>query len=536
MKLNQKALADRTAWSAAGIKLPAFDREKAKLATLAAPAWVHFGGGNIFRAFQAALQQKLLEDGAVDTGIVVAEGYDYEIIDLMYRPHDDLSLLVTLKADGTIEKMVIASVVESRKLNSADEAEFGRLREIFRCPSLQMASFTITEKGYSLTRGDDPLPDVAVDFTQEPFMARSYIGKIAALCYERYRAGALPIAMVSMDNCSHNGDRLRAAVRAFAEAWQGAGLAQAGFLAYLDDPAKVSFPWSMIDKITPRPDDGVKAMLKDCGFEDVESVATSKMTFVAPFVNAEETQYLVIEDSFPNGRPPLEKAGVMFASRQTVDNVERMKVCTCLNPLHTAMSLFGCMLGYTRISDEMRDADIVALIKGIGYREGLPVVVDPGVLNPKTFIDAVVNVRLPNPFMPDTPQRIATDTSQKLAIRFGQTIKAYLADGALDVQNLTLIPLVQAAWCRYLMGVDDRNQPFEVSPDPLLPAMAERFGKVKLGEKADVHALLAPVFSNADIFGVNLYEAGLGERAETYFERMIARPGAVRATLHDAVN
>ena len=55
----------------------------------------------------------------------------------------------------------------------------------------------------------------------------------------------------------------------------------------------------MIDKITPRPDDSVKKMLTDAGFEDVEAAVTSKKTFVAPFVNAEESQYLVIEDEFP---------------------------------------------------------------------------------------------------------------------------------------------------------------------------------------------------------------------------------------------
>lgn len=66
------------------------------------------------------------------------------------------------------------------------------------------------------------------------------------------------------------------------------------------------------------------------------------------------------------------------------------------------------------------------MVERIGYTEGLPVVVDPGILDPKEFIDTVLNVRIPNPFMPDTPQRIATDTSQKLAIRFGETVKIIL--------------------------------------------------------------------------------------------------------------
>ena len=104
-----------------------------------------------------------------------------------------------------------------------------------------------------------------------------------------------------------------------------------------------------------------------------------------------------------------------------------MKVTTCLNPLHTAMSIYGCMLGYNLISAEMADPDLRAFIQKIGYIEAMPVVTDPGVLNPYEFIGTVINRRLPNPFMPDAPQRIATDTSQKLPIRFGETIKKYVA-------------------------------------------------------------------------------------------------------------
>lgn len=77
----------------------------------------------------------------------------------------------------------------------------------------------------------------------------------------------------------------------------------------------------------------------------------------------------------------------------------------------------------------MKDRELVKLVETVGYQEGLPVVINPGILNPKEFLDTVLKVRLTNPFIPDTPQRIATDTSQKLAIRFGETIKEYEADG-----------------------------------------------------------------------------------------------------------
>jgi fructuronate reductase len=503
-------------------------------ATQASPQWVHFGAGNIFRAFPAALAQTLLEQGLLHTGIVVAEAYDGEIIDKCFTPFDNLSLLVTLKSDGTIDKQVIASIASSFRMDKG----LDELKKIFAAPSLQMASFTITEKGYELTGRDGKLlPAIAEDFKSGPAHPQSYLGRIAALCHERYVRGAAPLALVSMDNCSHNGDKLFAAVEAFAKNWADNGAADAGFADYVRDQNKLSFPWTMIDKITPRPDEGVRKMLADSGLENLEGIITEKNTYVAPFVNAEETQYLVVEDAFPNGRPALEKTGVLFTDKATVDKVEKMKVCTCLNPLHTALAVFGCLLGYTRISDEMKNPDLVKLIEGIGYREGLPVVVDPGIIKPKEFIDTVINVRLPNPFMPDSPQRIATDSSQKIPIRFGETIKAYReGKAAQPVDRLTLIPLVLAAWLRYLLGVDDKGVSFEVSSDPLYPSLKPMLAGINLGHKGPFRAALEPILSNSKIFAVNLYEAGLGEKIESYFEELLTGPGAVAATLHKYVN
>jgi fructuronate reductase len=534
MRLNNAGLMDCSQWEKAGIKLPVFDRDAMIQATRKNPKWVHFGAGNIFRIFPAAIQQLLLEEGAVDTGIVVAEGYDYEIIDALFLPCDNLSLAVTLKGDGSTEKAVIASVVQALK---ADGRDFARLEEIFRNPSLQMASFTITEKGYNVTTAAGGFaPGVEEDFKNGPASPVSYIGKVAALMFGRYEAGALPVSLVSMDNCSHNGDRLRDAVLTFARKWRENGRADAGFAAYLEDPAKVGFPWSMIDKITPRPDDSVKAMLIKDGFEGAEGRMTAKNTFIAPFVNAEETQYLIIEDAFPNGRPPLEKGGVIFTAKETVDMVEKMKVCTCLNPLHTALAIFGCLLGYTRISEEMKNPDLVKLIERIGYSEGLPVVSDPGIISPVKFIDEVIKIRLPNPFMPDTPQRIACDSSLKIPIRFGETVKAYMASNTLKIGDLKLIPLVLAAWIRYLMGVDDRGNAFTVSPDPGIDGIVPALAELSLGQKGPFHTVLEPILSNATVFAVNLYKAGLGEQVESYFEELVSGPGAVAATLKKYVN
>jgi fructuronate reductase len=535
MKLSREGLLDEQAWKEKGFSVPSYNREEMIRKTIEAPVWVHFGAGNIFRAFQANLAQRMLEQGLTDRGLTVVEGFDYEIVEKMYRPHDNLSILVTLKADGNVEKTVIESIAESCILDSGNDTEFDRLKEIFRADSLQLATFTITEKGYSLVNGaGETLPAVSEDFARGPARPASYIGKVTALLLERYLAGGKPIAMVSTDNCSHNGDKLYAAVHAFAEKWAEAGLADKGFVDYVEDDSKVSFPWSMIDKITPRPDDSVNEILKKDGVEELEPVVTAMKTWVAPFVNAEESEYLVIEDKFPAGRPALEKVGVIFTDKETVDKVERMKVCTCLNPLHTALAIYGCVLGFEKISDEMKDEDLKELVRRIGYVEGLPVVTDPGVISPREFIDTVVGVRIPNVFMPDTPQRIACDTSQKLPIRFGETIKAYMASDKLDVRSLKFIPLVHAGWLRYLMGVNDAGEAFEPSPDPLLKKAQEYVKDISLGETdaEKVRKELLPLLKDATIFGVDLESAGLSDKVIDYYMELIASKGAVRECLH----
>lgn len=533
LQLTDNGLINKDEWLSKGYSLPKYDRAAMVAATKEAPYWIHFGAGNIFRAFQCNVVEELLNDGDLTKGITVAEGYDYEIIKKMNEPHDNLSILVTLKSTGSVDKVVVGSVAEALPLDSNNDTAFNRLKEIFTKDSLMMASFTITEKGYSLVNGAGEIqPDIKTDMENGPAKPISYLGKVVALLYARYEAGAKPISLVSMDNCSHNGDKVYAAVSAFAKAWSEKGLVPKDFVSYINDKNKVGYPWSMIDKITPRPDPSIQTMLIDDGLENPQPIITSKNTYVAPFVNAEETQYLVIEDWFPNGKPEaLAKKGIIYTDRTTVDKIEKMKVCTCLNPLHTALAVTGCLLGYTLISEEMKDPDLVKLIEKIGYTEGLPVVVNPGIINPKDFIDTVVKVRLPNPFMPDAPQRIATDTSQKLAIRFGETVKAYIRDG-LSLDNLKVIPFVYAAWLRYLMAIDDKGNKFELSSDPLLDIVCPVVSNIRLGDKINSKEVLKPILTNEQIFGYNLYESELCDRTCDYFEKLIAGPNAVRNTLN----
>lgn len=525
MKLTLDGIRD-SEYKEKGYRLPEFDVRAVAEHTKAAPRWVHFGAGNIMRAFPAVLCQRLIEMGELSTGINVVECFDEEIIDKAFTPYDNLTLSVSLKSSGTVDKTVVGSIGEALGYSKNKE----RVRELFVSDSLQMVTFTITEKGYSvLDEEGQPLSFCAGDFNSMDAPV-SIIGILTKLMYERFAAGRKKVALVSLDNCSHNGTILKTSVMAIAKSWVEKGLVKPDFTAYLEDETQVSFTWSMIDKITPRPSEDVIEALEAEGFTGAKVVVTSKNTYVSGIVNAEECEYLAIEDRFPAGRPPLEKTGVMFGDRETVDKIEKMKVCTCLNPLHTCLAVFGCMMGYTKISEEMEDETLVRFIRQIGYVEGMPVVTDPKIMSVKQFIDEVVKLRLPNPFVPDTPQRIACDTSKKIPVRFGETLKAYLAAGKKDLSFLTFIPLVFAGYARYLTGIGDDGKVFELSPDPNLAGLIPVVSGFELGKEFDT-ARLIKLFSRTDIFGVNLYDCGLGKKAEGLFAEMAAGEGCIRRTI-----
>ena len=342
MKLNNAVLSQ----SLPGYALPQYDRQAMARRSRQQPTWLHFGAGNLFRAFPAVLAQRLLNAGETDTGVLCCEAYDTDAVTQFLRPYDDLTLSVSLLADGSMEKEVVGSIAQSLTLPQ----DRCRVEEIFRAPSLQMVSFTITEKGYAVNAA------VKEDMGRAPREAQTLLGALAACCLARFEACGAPLALVSMDNCSQNGEKLREGFFAVLDAWNAAGHVSPEAYAWAQE--KLSFPWSMIDKITPRPHESVQKALAADGWEGMDIQVTGKNTYIAPFVNTEKPQYLVIEDDFPAGRPPLEKAGVLFTSRDTVNAVERMKVCTCLNPLHTALAIFGCLLGHTSIAGEMADPDL----------------------------------------------------------------------------------------------------------------------------------------------------------------------------------
>ena len=534
MKLTLEGIKNREAWEKAGITLPGYDVEKVSEKARKEPEWVHFGIGNIFRIFIGGIADGLLEEGVLDRGITCVETFDYDVVDKIYDPYDNLGLSVILHGDGVREYKVLGSLAEAVKAQSSDPEQWNRLKEIFRSTSLQMVSFTITEKGYALQKADGTwLPYVKADIENGPERANGAMAVLVAMLFERYQAGKYPLALVSMDNCSRNGEKLRESVLTMAEEWQKKGFVDADFLAYVSDEQTVAFPWTMIDKITPRPSEQIAADLEKLGVENMQPVITGKKTYIAPFVNAEKPQYLVIEDSFPNGRPALEKGfGVYLADRNTVNLSERMKVTVCLNPVHSATGPLGVVLGYDLFAHMINtNEDMMKMARMVAYDEGLPVVEDPGILSPQAFVDELFNDRFPNEYLGDTNLRQAVDVSQMVGIRFGETIKAHIAKYG-NASRLTAIPLGIAGWLRYMLAVDDEGRDYELAPDPMNEELQEQLGDIVVGKPETLKDQLKPVLSNERLFFTDLYKAGVGEKVEEMFREMIAGKGAVKATLH----
>ena len=502
MKLTMAGIKDREAWEKAGIQLPGYDVEEVSEKARKAPRWVHFGIGNIFRVFIGGIADGLLEEGALDRGLTCVETFDYDVADKIYAPYDNLGLSVILHGDGTRDYKVLGALAEAVKAQSSNDKQWNRLKEIFAAPSLQLVSFTITEKGYALQKADGTwFPFVEADIKNGPAKATGAMAVLTAMLYERYQAGKYPLALVSMDNCSQNGARLRQSVLTMAEEWKKAGYVDDGFLAYVSDEKTIAFPWTMIDKITPRPSEQIAADLEALGVEDMQPVITAKKTYIAPFVNAEKPQYLVIEDSFPNGRPALEKGfGVYMADRKTVNLAERMKVTVCLNPVHSATGPLGVALGYELFAHMLNtDADMMKMARMVAYDEGLPVVQDPGILSPQAFVDELFNDRFPNEYLGDTNLRLAVDVSQMVGIRFGETIKAYVEKYG-DASRLTALPLGIAGWLRYMLAVDDAGKKYELAPDPMNEEIQEQLKDIVVGQPETFTDQLRPILSNERLF------------------------------------
>lgn len=314
MELNLTSLAEKDAFEQAGIALPAFDVEKMQKAARTNPRWIHLGPGNIFRVFPARIAHDLLANGE-HWPVTAVVGMDPAELDLQLGAHDLMTLSVTLHPDGVQELSVIAGIGEG--LAWAREEDFARLREIIGSGAVTLLSLTVTEKGYSIHDSKGEISDaVRQAMVSDPASFHdNTMANLAGLLVARYEAGGAPINLVSFDNFSHNGDKLKDSILTILGGWVENKKIDRDVLDWASDPTKVAFPITVIDKITPQPSPNLAAELAELGFADMELVSLGR-TRLAGFVNTEPTEYLIIEDVLVGEVPDFEKHGVILTSRQ----------------------------------------------------------------------------------------------------------------------------------------------------------------------------------------------------------------------------
>jgi fructuronate reductase/mannitol 2-dehydrogenase len=318
----------------------------------------------------------------------------------------------------------------------------------------RMVSLTITGSGYRLcpSTGDFDADDVDIrwdlDRTDRP---RTVFGYIVEALDRRRRAGLPPFTVVSCDNMHRNGDAARAAIVGFAR------LRDEVLARWITD--RVAFPSSMVDRITPHTTPEQRdAVARRYGVDDNWPVITE------PF-----SQW-VIEDTFCNGRPPLDLVGVRF-----VPDVARYEVMKTrlLNAGHCALGYLGALAGLTSIDQVMAEPVFAAYIEHMMDVEVTPLIPPPDGIDLTEYKRTLLE-RFANPAIADQLYRLCRRGSTKMPHHLLPTLREALAAG----RPHALLTLAVAAWFRYLARVDAQGRPVEID-DPradLLQSLARAGG------------------------------------------------------------
>jgi len=296
---------------------PEFEKNKLIFSTKDSPGWVHFGA-NDGCMLPAYILQNLLENSEVNFGIILAEAKYYSNIDNIFLPYNNNGICFAKKNKTSIEKKVVSTIVESLKADSSlYPSDWERLVHVFRNPSLQIVSFSLGDNPYTIcSTGSKLFSCYEEDCECGPENAHTELGKITALCYERYLAGEYPLALMSFDDCSKNGSRLNEAIVRIAREWEERGIVFSGFSGWLNEPEVIAFPWT---KIINTKDTIVSLKYAADTLSDDFLELINKNT--PPMLFLDETFRLYMEDDFPNGRLSLEKSGVVFLSRDEILSV-----------------------------------------------------------------------------------------------------------------------------------------------------------------------------------------------------------------------
>ncbi|QWZ07531.1 mannitol dehydrogenase family protein [Nocardioides panacis] len=412
------------------VAVPTYDRSQVTTGI------VHFGVGGFHRAHQAMYVDALMNTGqALDwgiTGVGLLPG-DQRMHDVLHA-QDCLYTLVVKDPDGTMHPRVIGSVVDY--LFAPDDPE--AVLRVMSDPATRIVSLTITEGGYLVNQAtgefdaDDPSIQHDLAAGAVPSTAFGFVTEALA---RRRAAGVEPFTVMSCDNIQGNGEVAHKMIGAFAR------LKDAELAGWLEE--HVSFPNSMVDRITPVTTDADRAHLaEEFGVQDGWPVVCE------PF-----TQW-ALEERFPTGRPPFEEVGVQLVPDVTPYELMKLRL---LNASHQALGYLGYLAGYRYAHEVCSDELFTGFLLGYMDDEATPTLEPvPGV-----DLDAYKHeliARFANPEIKDTLARLCAESSDRIPKWLVPVVRQELAAGGPVRRSA----LVIAAWARYAEGTDEQGEPIEV--------------------------------------------------------------------------
>jgi len=309
-----------------GVGRPAYDRRRLTAGI------AHFGVGNFHRAHQAVYLDRLMNDGSA---------HDFAIVGIGTRP-GDRAVYEALRGQDWLTAVVEQTAERSTArvigpmIGMIPPGETAAVLDRLADPATRIVTMTITEGGYFVDpatgRFDPGHPEIAAD-AASPAEPKTVFGLILAGLERRRAAGVPPFTVASCDNLPHNGDVTRNAVT--------------GLAALRDDAladwvrAEVAFPNGMVDRITPATGQRERELLvSGFGVEDAWPVF------------CEDFAQWVLEDRFPQGRPPLERAGVQFAADVAPFELMKLRI---LNGGHATIAYPSALLGIHFVHEAMAD-------------------------------------------------------------------------------------------------------------------------------------------------------------------------------------
>ncbi|MCW4459252.1 mannitol dehydrogenase family protein [Microbacterium sp. MPKO10] len=410
--------------------VPAYDRSAVTAGI------VHFGVGGFHRAHQAKVIDDLLARGLADDWGICGIGVmpsDKRMRDVL-EAQDNLYTLVEKHADGQLSARVIGSIVDYIYAPDDTEAAIERMAD----PHIRIVSMTVTEGGYNINQvtGRFQLDDPRVAHDLGSDAPETVFGLVVEALRRRRDRGIVPFTVMSCDNLQNNGEVARHAFTTYAHA------KDAELAAWIDD--NVLFPNSMVDRITPVTTDEDRAEIaRQFGIDDAWPVVCE------PFFQ------WVLQDTFTDGRPPYQEAGV-----EVVDDVEPYEFIKLrlLNSSHQGLCYFGHLMGYRYAHDATQDPLIAEFLLAYMNIDSTPTLKPVPGLDIEEYKPQLIE-RFSNPGIRDTVARLCAESSDRIPKWLLPVVRDQLA---MPEPHVRFAAAIVASWARYAEGVDEQGEPIDV--------------------------------------------------------------------------